>query len=124
MPTPNQPRAGGNRPPSVIAAQPAAPQEEPAPSVVAAVPPVSVPSPEPITSTFERQGAFDLSDARDALQQLAQTQQKDAPPAARYIATVRHFMGGERGYIEPGEPIDPSATDLPTMLAQGTIREV
>lgn len=45
-------------------------------------------------------------------------------PAAKYIATVRHFVGGAKGYIEPGDPIQPSAEDLPLMLAQNTIREV
>lgn len=136
MPAPNQPR-GGNRPPPVIAAQPTAPQGEPAPSVVAVALPaivpasalVDAPSPpsEPVGGSF--------ANARRALQSLAEaaavpgaseaaSAAQEPAKAPQYVATVRHFVGGERGYIEPGEPIAPRAEDLLVMLAQRTIREV
>lgn len=75
------------------------------------------------------------TDAQAALQPLAEaatapdaseaaSDAQEPAKAPQYVATVRHFVGSERGYIEPGEPIAPSAEDLPVMLAQRTIREV
>jgi hypothetical protein len=69
-----------------------------------------------LQSLAEAATAPDASAAANAAQESAK--------APQYVATVRHFVGGERGYIEPGEPITPSERDLPLMLAQHTVREV
>jgi hypothetical protein len=87
----------------------------------------SEPKPEPTKGP--------TADAQQALQSLAgaaaapdasadASDAQEPTKAPQYVASVRHFVGGERGYIEPGEPIAPSAEDLPLMLAQQTIREV
>ena len=132
MPASNQSR-GGNRPPPIIAAQPTSPQREPAPSVVAVALPAIVPASEPAPAETAAEGSF--ADAQQALQSIAEaaaapdasdtaSDAQEPAKAPQYVATVRHFVGGDRSYIEPGEPIEPSAEDLPLMLAQHTIREV
>lgn len=130
------------QPPPAEAPPPAAPEQPPPdpsadespPEASRATEPPTVPvaKTEPSTVPAEAseqpeiepsRGAVDLGDAQRALAQLVQSATRPPPSAPKYVASVRHFIGGERGYIEPGDPIVPSDADLPQMLAQQTIRE-
>lgn len=133
------PLKNGGKPPSVIAT-PAAPVEPVSPVVAAEPAPVHVEpakpdvAPAPAPSEGPKQGAFEIADAVSTFVRPA-AQPEPAPPESQalapaakplgtHIAKVRVFIGGERGYVEPGQAFSPAASDIALMLAQGTIAPV
>jgi hypothetical protein len=97
--------------------------------VVAAAEPAPAPA-EPAQGNVEpAQGSFDAltsltTFARLAAQPEPPPAESPAPAPAAYLATARIFVGGEKGYVEPGEPYVPSdETERLLFLSQRVIRE-
>lgn len=146
MPSPNNPGRQGNRPPPVIAAQPAATPAERVSPVVAAAPappplvepkvvdgeatsPSDVPAVEESSAPVEptpTEGAVDLGAIAGDLQRLAEgalAAVEVLPKPAAFVAVVPIFVGGEKGRVEPGESYTPhDAAERVRFLAQGVIR--